>query len=207
MIHVTKPAAPDLKKDRPDAIKAAYHNKCGYCEQKQEEMQVEHYRPQAHYDWLKDTWCNLLLACPKCNKYKSDCFPIRNKAGKITDIQAETINENEYDQIEFPLIINPETELYPENHFRFTTEGKIISNTLQGKVTIKVCKLNREYLIVKRKEVIDFLENSIKEKVVFEESECIVAIIKKFIETIRNPENEFIALRKHILEHELKQWY
>jgi len=202
MIYVNKGEAPRFKKDWTEAIKKAYKNKCAYCEQKgQEIMNIEHYRPKAQYDWLKESWENMLCSCPKCNSNKSDKFPI---AG--TKITEDTLHAD-YMTIEKPLLLNPENETHPENHFRFTTNGKIIGVTTEGETTVDICGLNRNTLIEKRKPLFDNLKSIINEYVLLDENAKIKEIIEKFIAVCKKQETEFLAFHKFILKHELKKMY
>lgn len=56
------------------------HQKCCYCERllplKGRGKEVEHFRPKSRYPELRNTWENLLLACPICNDKKADHFPV-----------------------------------------------------------------------------------------------------------------------------------
>ncbi len=57
------------------------HEKCCYCEsripRRGRGKEVEHFWPKSKYPELRNTWENLLLACPVCNGEKLDKFPIR----------------------------------------------------------------------------------------------------------------------------------
>lgn len=55
-------------------------HRCIYCDILTEEMggegmQLDHFRPQKYFSDLKAHPCNLCLACPKCNRLKSDDWP------------------------------------------------------------------------------------------------------------------------------------
>ena len=82
------------------ALIAAQHGKCCFCERKiGAEGDVEHFRPKASfcqgersplerpgYYWLAYEWDNLLLACPICNqRFKRNYFPLRSpRSGQET---------------------------------------------------------------------------------------------------------------------------
>jgi len=201
MIHVNKGDAPDFKKDWAEAIKTKYNSKCAYCEQNQEAMQIDHYRPRAEYTWLIDSWENQLCSCPKCNCNKSDNFPI--KGNKIT----ASSKPADYDTIEEPLLVNPEKERCPENNFEFKKTGEIEGSTEKGIKTVDVCKLDRTYLNEKRKMIYDQVKYPILEALLFNDTTKIMVVVKQFIEDCKNQKTEFLAFHKFVLKNELKQMY
>lgn len=170
-------------------LKRLYKEKCAYCESEisfAATLQVEHYRPKAALDsdkdtdvhhkgyyWLGNEWSNLLLSCPKCNQKgaKGNCFPIkgvRHFADSPFDADGNFDRTNmligtNHLQKEEPLLLNP--ELFeendnPENHFTFDRFGYITGKTIQGSITIEVCKLRRERLCLQR---LKKLNNLLKE--------------------------------------------
>lgn len=55
-------------------------NRCAYCDITLEEhggegFQLDHFRPQAHFEILSNDPNNLVCSCPKCNRSKSDFWP------------------------------------------------------------------------------------------------------------------------------------
>ena len=48
-------------KDVREAL-GIYNSKCAFCEQKVEELHIEHFRPKKIYYWLTYSWDNLLLS-------------------------------------------------------------------------------------------------------------------------------------------------
>lgn len=163
-------------KEIKDKLELIYNKKCAFCEQNQEIMQVEHYRPKQKYYWLFLSWDNLLLACAKCNGSgnKSTHFPIENTAiippkTDCSDIDLSKINSfcKEYDELEKPLLLNPEQE---ENiHFRFIFDinGMIYpSNPTdeQAKKTIEILGLKRVALNIARKKIIDDFEKNVESR-------------------------------------------
>jgi len=145
-----------------DALKAAQHNKCCYCERK-EEGDVEHFRPKAKvsqgegepkqigYFWLAYDWENFLFSCKICNQsYKKDYFPLADNTKRATPSSRNLSAEE-------PLLINPATE-NPEDFLDF--EGEFIvakDGNEKGKATIEYCGLDREPLNEARKESLDLL--------------------------------------------------
>lgn len=144
------------------ALKVAQHNKCCYCERK-EEGDVEHFRPKAKvsqgegkpkqigYFWLAYDWENFLFSCKICNQnYKKDYFPLADNTRRATPSLRNLSNEE-------PLLINPATES-PEDFLDF--EGEFIvakDGNEKGKTTIEYCGLDREPLNEARKESLDSL--------------------------------------------------
>lgn len=60
--------------------------RCVYCditlsEHGGEGMQLDHFKPQKHFERLKKDPNNLVLACPKCNRLKSDHWPVKEEIG------------------------------------------------------------------------------------------------------------------------------
>lgn len=160
-----------IKKDLIDI----YNDKCCYCEQKIEDFEVEHYRPQkaprnkmpAHsgYPWLKLEWSNLLWSCSTCNAGpggKHNKFPIGNATNRITSSSGNVANDvanSLFFLAEGALLIHPEIE-NPEDHLTVLPNGKLdpINNSAKGNATIDVCNLNRNRLrLDKRKCIIDAL--------------------------------------------------
>ena len=102
--------------------------------------------------------------CHNCNKSKSDEFPVMNrviiddiKKGitvKITNL--ETLNFKEK-----PYIVNPEIDT-PKEHFEFNTSGEILGITERGEETIRICNLNDDTLIYRRKEAYENLLEIVK---------------------------------------------
>jgi 5-methylcytosine-specific restriction endonuclease McrA len=162
-----------------------YKNKCAICERDRgTELQVDHYRPkktranitqvqynQPGYYWLAYEWSNLIPLCSKCNGNKSNKFPLtgRNEVNRISshlNVNA-IVGFNSYDanwlqDYEQPLIINPELDPVPARHFVFHRDGKVIGRTVQGKETIKICKLNRNDLKRERLKIREVYVNGIK---------------------------------------------
>jgi uncharacterized protein (TIGR02646 family) len=162
-----------------------YYGKCAYCESK-DELQIEHYRPtngvtedKTHdgYYWLEVEWSNLLLSCYACNKQgsKGNHFPLFSdeslsiKENRVKNPlfskQGFPTNHNikELDEIEQPLLINPEVT-NPYEHLRINKFGSLkeINNSIEGKTTREVCKLNRNSVFEKRATIINNFVNRIE---------------------------------------------
>lgn len=154
-----------------------YNKKCAYCESKSSHvasLQVEHYRSKnagkylaernhKGYYWLGCEWSNLLLACSKCNAYKSTKFPIIGirvfqgtmfkDFNKITTFDRKGCIVNKTPLInELPLLLNPEID-EPQEHLSFNSNGFFENKSLKGTATISVLELNRGDLWMKRETV------------------------------------------------------
>jgi hypothetical protein len=183
---ITKAKVGELKYDHEDVKKelnTIYKGKCAFCEQKRT-LQIEHYRPTGNvekqdllsgkkhsgYFWLKIEWSNLLYACHDCNRngVKGTRFPIKNRDKRIDnpefnpDGMPKNLNINELDEIEQPLIINPEVT-DPLKHLKVNVAGELVSvdDSEEGDKTIEVLQLKRDDLILKRKKIIDNVKNDI----------------------------------------------
>jgi len=195
--------------DVREELETIYNRKCAYCEQEQEMMDIEHYRSKFDYYWFAFSWDNLLLSCRTCNSAKNVKFPIVNRQHtEIPPFDRIHNSGKDFDSIENPQIINPETDENPEIHFKFDKDGVCYGVDNMGITTVNVCKLNRRKLNEKRQKIFDKLKTEL------EEHEALFGlagrnfVVNKFIKTIQNPQKyEFIAFRIHILKNELKFLY
>ncbi|OQX97259.1 MAG: hypothetical protein B6I24_09430 [Bacteroidetes bacterium 4572_128] len=142
--------------DVKNKLNEIYHQKCAYCEQKVEQIEIEHYRPKSIYYWLIYSWDNLFFVCPKCNKFKNNYFENENERVNFEDKDLTNIHQlrDKYDKIEKPKVFNPEKE-NPQKLLKFDKKGKIFSKHENLQFTINLCQLNREYLTDKRKKFFD----------------------------------------------------
>jgi hypothetical protein len=102
-------------------VREAAHNRCGYCLSPQHlvmaRLEIEHIKPIAQGG--KDKESNLWLACPICNRHKSD------KTQAVDPVSQETV----------PLF-NPRTQKWFE-HFQWSEDGlRIIGLTPIGRATV-----------------------------------------------------------------------
>ncbi len=93
--------------------------------------QIDHVIPEKHGgETVED---NLALSCILCNKYKcSDLASIDPKTGKITPLY------------------NPRTQQWPL-HFSLNEDGFLVSETAEGRATIRTLQLNRAERIEERR--------------------------------------------------------
>lgn len=156
-------------------LSSLYKDKCAYCETKDPEFEIEHYRPKRGvkdedhhgYYWLSYEWTNLLPACHDCNKTRSKAtkFPILGE--RVINPIIENGNYRFEDhklssnrlKNEMPLLINPEEEGFnPFDYFQFHKDGLMIA---KGRTSIKyrranatindIIRLNRDKLYLTRR--------------------------------------------------------
>ena len=142
-----------------EALIAAQHGKCCFCEKKiGAEGDIEHFRPKAGfcqgarsplerpgYYWLAYEWDNLLLACPICNqRFKKNLFPLRDPAKRAKNHHGDAAQEE-------PLFINPASD-DPASFIGFRQEiPHALRGNKRGKETIKALGLDRENLAEERR--------------------------------------------------------
>ncbi len=133
------------------ALKKFQHNKCCYCESRHlatSASRIDHFRPHGAvrqgkgsrrlypgYYWLAYDWDNLVISCEKCNRMKSDYFPLEKPSKRV---------RNHLDSLdrESPLLLNPYTEADLSKHLAF--EGSACEpRTERGRVSVTVLGLNR----------------------------------------------------------------
>lgn len=163
-----------------DAVVLDTHGKCSYCETRQSNPSVEHYRPHGSgfsytsaatgqtypghtgYRWLCYEWRNLYASCTACNGKKLSRFPIRGtRVSTCLDaggnIQASHFDPRQSPLVdENPLLINPELT-DPEPHFQYDTMGNMQGMTDEGRISIELYDLQRPDLLVRRQSVINDL--------------------------------------------------
>lgn len=157
------------------ALEALSQGKCAYCETPlgvAGSWDVEHYRPKGRVDgaaghpgyyWLAYEWTNLLPSCEFCNQRLTDpgTFeePIAGpSAGKLDQfpLQDETQrcwSESDPLERERPLLLDPMAEL-PIEHMSFDVDGRVDPRTESGRVTARICHLDRRRLREARRDVI-----------------------------------------------------
>jgi uncharacterized protein (TIGR02646 family) len=144
-----------------DALLAAQHDKCCYCEQKFRSVTygaVEHYRPKTGvqqgagmpreypgYYWLAYDWSNLFVSCDVCNTtYKRGLFPLVNPANRAR-------SHHDLLDLEDPLLANPCEN--PRAHIGFRNEAPVALSDI-GRVTIRTLGLRRSELDEERRKLL-----------------------------------------------------
>lgn len=201
--------------DIKEHLELIYKRKCAYCDAFVEQIVVEHYRPKrGGYYWLAYSWDNLLLACPNCNEYKGDAFPVMlNRVAY--DSRRDTIDKiNQlgpvYDELEYPLIVNPERALSSEiESVRYDKEGQVFSDDPRMHFTIIVCKLYRKSLCARRKRIWDDLRKEIAGAVLKAGNDRenlrvrLDQVISSFYLNSMDSSNDFMAYRQFILKNSI----
>ena len=203
-----------------DALNQIYRNKCAYCETQinRTSTNIEHYRPKSIYYALAYGWSNLLPICDMCNSKKSNHFEIESGTARVKynqesleDLQYITAKYNKEEQ---PKFLHPEIDNY-EHLFRFNSKGKIIvyksiPNSDKMIYTINHSDLNHHNLLKRRAKILqdfikmnndlfDYYKMALETKnrsnfIKFQKN------IQIEIKIFFNDENEFIAVRKFIIE-------
>lgn len=103
---------------------------CGYCGKNEyyfyELFHIDHFAPKSKFDNRKDDYSNLVLACPQCNRHKSNKW--------ATDDAYTSIKDNEG-------FVDPATEEY-DKHLHRDENGKIIADTKVGEYMYNAFKFN-----------------------------------------------------------------
>lgn len=187
--------------DTKEKLKMIYNGKCAFCENKVEQLHVEHYRPKAIYYWLAFSWDNLLLACPTCNQFKGNNFQTLGPIVTYANVFLNSYNNysSHYDVIEQPLLINPEV-IDPSVIFTFSKNGEVSSDSPRGAYTIETCKLDRDYLNDGRKKILDDFRNKVVTALNSSgvaNQKCILKyILDDFKEKANDKTEPFISFRK-----------
>lgn len=144
-------------KDLFSAEAGAFEGKCGYCERDvlSDYGQLDHYRPKGPpleqdgsvvgghpgYYWRWYDWRNLILSCGRCNREKSNFFP-------LSGLRAWGVAEEDG---ELPKILNPRED-DPDEHFCFCPDtGELKPTSIRGFVTAEILRLNERNLLAKRR--------------------------------------------------------
>ncbi len=154
-----------------EALKIIYNRKCAFCETDTSvgaSLRVDHFRPKAFvkdenshlgYYWLGYEWSNLILICEKCNRAKSNKFPIAPDGARVFEpildengrvSQQHQLMTSQHFLNEKALLLNPELDEV-EKHFIINSKGEWKPLTKNAQETELICKLNREELQYKRR--------------------------------------------------------
>jgi len=190
-------------KDVKTELRKIYNSKCCYCETKlTKNFEIEHFRPQSKYEWLQNSWSNLLLVCSSCNKSKSNRFETKNEAitSKIENIDyhksAEYLNK-----VEEQLLIHPEYE-DAELYLKYEKSGNIFSELEKGIYTIKLTNLNDTFLKSARYNLIEEFKKKIVNII---DDDKIETEKENFIKTSLSNNYEFAGFRRYIVKNYLDE--
>lgn len=132
-----------------------FQQMCGYCGKNRKtllkQFQIDHFAPKSKFPEKKNVYENLVLACPQCNRLKSD---------KWIGEKSEVSNDGEKG------FVDPATEEYNQHLFR-EDSGKIMYKTEVGKYMYDLLKFNIRrtdlmWKIIKLSELKDELKKSLK---------------------------------------------
>ena len=159
MIRIVRPTgAPSILATSPSTerfsrrqvvrkLHAMQHGKCCYCEDKipksGHNKEVEHFRPKSKYPCLTNDWCNLLLACRRCNGTKGAEFP-KSQDGEPLLLDPSNPTDDPEDHVDFIV----DEDQITENRtlgFVFGRHG-----SRKGKETIDTLQLDDDHYIEKR---------------------------------------------------------
>jgi len=187
-----------------------YEFKCCYCESKLSGTEIEHFRPKSEYYWLVFSWDNILPVCSQCNKNKNKGFftefPKIVTDAIITVIQAQNKIHN-YNELEKPLLVNPEIDTILDDTLSFEKNGTMKSSNEFDKFskTIELLKLNRPELLRHRKKMFDELHKKIAGLAIVAREDEITNAQKKIMQELvvdaNSVENDYIALRKFLISY------
>jgi len=111
------------------AVRAAYGYRCGYCGVSEAwaggELEIDHFRPLLRDG--TDAFDNLVYACARCNRFKSDYWPDDNAPESFK-------------------LLHPGQEAL-ELHIVETANGRLVGLTPRGWFHIRWLHLNRPQLI------------------------------------------------------------
>ena len=130
-------------------------NRCVYCdvtvqEHAYEGMQLDHFRPEKHFPTLANDPRNLVLACPKCNRFKWHYWPCERDTGA----------PSHDDHVGF---IEPFSERYGD-YFSVQSNGTLEGKKPPATYMIELLRLNRNARIqVRRRRILnDEINNLVK---------------------------------------------
>jgi len=152
------------------SLRKIYIDKCGYCEARlgvSSSIFVDHYRPKKGvkkkddhpgYYWLAYEWSNLISSCGVCNNKKSHLFPVADEKDRIYQAQKDRSQwraDSESLRSEMPLTLHPEID-DPEKYLALDINGVMREkkSSVKARITIEVCGLNRDSLVLVRKKII-----------------------------------------------------
>lgn len=190
--------------DIKNALNNIYKNKCAYCEEKVEQLHVEHYRPKKIYYWLAFSWDNLILACATCNQFKGSNFDLIGTKAIFVNTETNIRNINnlgsQYDIEEKPKMINPEVT-NPSGKILFEKSGLVSSNDNCFSYTINTCRIDRKYLNDARRSLLDIFERDIRSALIdnndpTDQKKEIATIVRKFIRDSQDSELQFLGFRR-----------
>ncbi len=112
-----------------ESIRALYDFRCGYCGVTETEsggqLEIDHFCPRSHGG--KDTVDNLVYACPTCNRFKGDYWPVPEASPDL-------------------MLLHPQQDDLSA-HIGSLPDARLIGLTKRGWFHIQRLRLNRAQLI------------------------------------------------------------
>lgn len=190
-----------------EALMRVQHGKCCYCESKAfatSASRIDHFRPHGAvrqgkgsrklypgYYWLAYRWDNLVISCEKCNRMKSDCFPLEECGQRVRNHLGSLDSES-------PLLLNPYTERNLSEHVAF--EGSDCRpGTDRGRVTVTVLGLNRPELQEQRQYQLSVLATLCAVERQPNVSYSVRCQAKRMIESFARPDAPYSAMVRDYL--------
>ncbi len=184
--------------------------RCNYCEHN-EGGDIEHILPKSVYPQYTFTWENYLLACTNCNRYKSDKMQVFTHEGGLTTrllSRRSQITHNEDIAFVHSRRENPMDFMELNfDDFQFYARPPHIPNTreyIKTEKTLHLLKLNRDFLIERRKEAFYFYKSLIAKYCIVKEAntdEDLSRVIKQDI-NVNDKNNILTRLKNTILKWE-----
>ncbi len=196
-----------------NALKAAQHDKCCFCEAKVTHVaygDVEHFRPKAGYRqakgdplskpgyyWLAYDWTNLFFSCQLCNqRYKASLFPLADPGDRAESHHEDVIAEG-------PLFLDPVAD-DPTEHIGFRQEYAFaIDDSERGGTTIGSLGLNRSELEEHRRGKLQKLDLIYRTARLFEarEGDPERPLDENEEALLRDSRAQLVAARQHTAEY------
>lgn len=211
-----------LEKIRLYLIKE-FNSKCAYCESKittTNQGDFDHFRPKSsarglkdefsldHYWTLAFDWRNMYLCCEMCGRYKVNWFPVEGSRASLSQTYLRI------SRTEKNLLIDPCNDK-PKEHLAYDVNGKAISLTQKGEVTIGILKLNRKELVEARKEKCDelfaafkvLLKNENKDKPLTVSEKGAVNTLVEWVNDLYKSKtpNDYAGIQRYFIEKRLTE--
>lgn len=156
------------------ALRADFNGSCGYCDDDDvyalgaRGFHIDHFAPKAKFPHLRDSYDNLVYACPICNVYKGNYWPSEEAGIKVLD---ECGWEDPCD-VAF------------DEHLRRLGDGRIVPASPLGEFMHRRLRLGLRrhqliWLLAKTRDMI--LEITEEIGIVEEESETHAALLRSFV--------------------------
>lgn len=208
--------------DVREKLRLHFNIKCVYCESMPiatSSFRVDHFRPkkgikdtnETGYYWLAYEWTNFMQSCQLCNGVKSNYFPLRDNATRVTAKTPNALDAAYWKPDLNPLINEMRLLLHPELddvelHFSFKPDGSIYSITDEGNASIACYGLQRADLVYARKSLNDEVLRVIKRALVDYETDLLndsVLAEKQLFRVLRNEFTRMLTNYKENREYSL----